>query len=180
MWSPSSTKWGKSFKPPEAPEQRLAELFNVNHFILSQSQPYIVPFIQGPNIGSNSIISKVFTFTGSEIRFRVAQLSRMGLAPNFISALFEEKLHGHITISPPLSHTDFATIFGNPTSESLEYWILKGQQSTWPFLGIIRNRTLIERALNSVKQQLADELDEKRIKSGGARGSNKKRTQSIG
>ena len=43
---------------------------------------------------------------------------------------------------------DFITLFSSPTYESLEYWILKGEQSTWPHLATIRNRLMIEVALD--------------------------------
>jgi TAG lipase/lysophosphatidylethanolamine acyltransferase len=180
VWSPSSG-WTTTTSHKESPEQRLAELFNVNHFILSQSQPYIVPFLaQGPK-GSKSILSRIFAFTGSEIRFRITQLTRLKLVPLALASIFEERLQGNITINPPLSTNDFTTIFGNPTSQSLSYWILKGEQSTWPHLHMIKCRTMVEQALNSVKMEQGV-MKEGRRNSVDARAKLilKKRTQSIG
>jgi TAG lipase/lysophosphatidylethanolamine acyltransferase len=148
VWSPASIKFGSLYYESESPEQRLAELFNVNHFILSQAQPYIAPFLaQGPKNSkaeSSSVLQKLLTFVSSELRFRMSQLSRMGLISSSVGSLFDSKIQGHITIAPPLSSLDFYTIFGNPTYQSLSYWITKGQQSTWPFLAMIKNSTLIE------------------------------------
>lgn len=180
VWSPSSG-WTTTVSHKESPEQRLAELFNVNHFILSQSQPYIVPFLASSSNGPKSIISRIFAFTGSEIRFRITQLARLGLVPQAIASIFEERLQGNITINPPLSTTDFTTIFGNPTAQSLNYWILKGEQSTWPHLQMIKSRIMVEQALNGVK------LDFENVKEGrrnsavnGVKMVLTKRTQSIG
>jgi TAG lipase/lysophosphatidylethanolamine acyltransferase len=180
VWSPSSG-WTTTFSHKESPEQRLAELFNVNHFILSQSQPYIVPFLAQGSNNSKSIISRIFTFTGSEIRFRISQLARLKLVPKAIASIFEERLQGNITINPPLSTTDFTTIFGNPTSQSLSYWILKGEQSTWPHLHMIKSRIMVEQALNSVKMELEAMKEGKRnTVEYSAKLMLKKRTQSIG
>ncbi|KAJ2984490.1 hypothetical protein HDV02_001087, partial [Globomyces sp. JEL0801] len=85
--------------------QRLAELFNVNHFILSQAQPYIAPFLsKSPksNSAMTNIVHKALTFTSSEIRFRMTQLARLGLIPQSLGSLFDLKIHGHVTIAPPL------------------------------------------------------------------------------
>jgi TAG lipase / lysophosphatidylethanolamine acyltransferase len=148
VWSPASIKFGTLYYELESPEQRLAELFNVNHFILSQAQPYIAPFLaKGPRNSkpdTSTILQKILTFVSSELKFRMGQLSRMGLINSSISSLFEARIQGHITIAPPLSSTDFYTIFGNPTFQALNYWIIKGQQSTWPFLAMIKNSTMIE------------------------------------
>jgi TAG lipase/lysophosphatidylethanolamine acyltransferase len=71
-----------------------------------------------------------------------------------ITELFEQKIEGHVTIAPPLSDKDFFTIFSNPTHRSLSYWVLKGEQSTWPLLCMIKNRCIIERKLYQVKLKL--------------------------
>lgn len=163
VWSPSRIKWGGLARSGEreAPEQRLAELFNVNHFLLSQSQPYIAPFLDhdSPNKNgrkSSSFLSRIFRFTSSEIQFRINQLSKLGAIPDMISGLFEQKIEGNVTIAPPLSDKDFFTIFSTPTHRSLSYWVLKGEQSTWPLISMIKNRTCLERKLYQVKMKLED------------------------
>jgi TAG lipase/lysophosphatidylethanolamine acyltransferase len=53
-WTPSASNYTNPITPsffsygvvsPETPLTRLSELFNVNHFIVSQANPYIVPFM---------------------------------------------------------------------------------------------------------------------------------------
>ena len=73
-----------------------------------------------------------------------------------ISGLFEQKIEGNVTIAPPLSDKDFFTIFSTPTHRSLSYWVLKGEQSTWPLISMIKNRTCLERKLYQVKMKLED------------------------
>lgn len=53
-WTPSASNYTNPITPsffsygtggPETPLTRLSELFNVNHFIVSQANPYLVPFM---------------------------------------------------------------------------------------------------------------------------------------
>ena len=85
VWSPASVKASYFAKyliiTSESPEQQLAELFNVNHFILSQSQPFIAPFFAAGQTGEhkNSMISKITNFVASEILFRISQVGYCNL-----------------------------------------------------------------------------------------------------
>ncbi|KAJ3261736.1 hypothetical protein HK103_004687 [Boothiomyces macroporosus] len=181
VWSPTSIKWGNTYADNDSPDQRLAELFNVNHFILSQAQPYIAPFLRkGPRITGRNFFQKILAFISSEIRFRMTQLARIGLIPKSVGSLFDLKIVGHVTIAPALSSLDFYTIFGNPTYESLSYWIKKGEKSTWPFLEMIRCRLMIEMKLYEVKQQQSALMNELRTNVFDLKNIMKKRTQSIG
>ncbi|KAI8927956.1 acyl transferase/acyl hydrolase/lysophospholipase [Entophlyctis helioformis] len=161
IWSPSSIKWNHTGHGSESPEARLAELFNVNHFIVSQASPYIVPFLEarGPRNENESTASMVMHMIHNEVRHRMNQLGEMGIVPQSIQALFGQKAQGHVTIAPQLSSMDFYTIFSNPTFASLSYWIVKGEQSTWPNMSLIKNRTIIELTLadvcTRVKQNIA-------------------------
>ncbi|KAJ3279398.1 hypothetical protein HDU76_009521, partial [Blyttiomyces sp. JEL0837] len=73
-WSPSTVKWADSSYDSESPESRLAELFDVNHFIVSQANPYIAPFLsKGPQESKDGLIGKTLGFVSSEIRHRLHQ-----------------------------------------------------------------------------------------------------------
>jgi TAG lipase/lysophosphatidylethanolamine acyltransferase len=58
------------------------------------------------------------------------------------------KKQGNVTIAPHISSADFYTLFSSPTANSLYYWILRGEQATWPFLTLIQSRTSIELSLD--------------------------------
>ena len=76
------------------------------------------------------------------------------MIPDLLASLVEGRMEGNITIAPPLSSDDFVTIFSNPTHQSLSYWVLKGEQATWPYICMIKNRCAIERKLYQVRQKL--------------------------
>ena len=148
----------------ELPESRLAELFNVNHFIVSQATPYIAPFLaRGPqNRSSSGIIGKFKSVLSLELKHRMhqvivyiqftLQLADMKLIPRSLLRLVDQKVQAGITIAPPLTSIDFYTLFSSPTASSMHYWILKGEQATWPFLSLIKSRTVIELALENGKR----------------------------
>ncbi|KAH6574296.1 hypothetical protein BASA60_005586 [Batrachochytrium salamandrivorans] len=145
-WCPSATNGAHVANPiVENPEKRLAELFNVNHFIVSQASPYISPFIMA---SSRSFFRKIEGLFFSELRYRLGQLGEIRLVPQFILSLFGHKLQGHVTIAPELTSMDFYTLFNSPTYTTLSYWILKGEKSTWPSMSLISNRLMIEIALD--------------------------------
>ncbi|KAI8802845.1 acyl transferase/acyl hydrolase/lysophospholipase [Cladochytrium replicatum] len=172
-WSPSTIKWSDSTFAieGESPEIRLAELFNVNQFILSQASPFIAPFVPRDIAGSlgarriirrsakTGILAKVVTFVSSEISFRMSQFAQLGILPKMFRRIFDQTFQPHITISPTLSSWDYYTIFSNPTHATLKYWLLKGEQATWPFLSLIRCRTEIEYCLDDVLRDVRDGID---------------------
>ncbi|KAI9004738.1 acyl transferase/acyl hydrolase/lysophospholipase [Gaertneriomyces semiglobifer] len=148
-WVPSATTWTDVACESDSPEVKLAEQFNVNHFILSQANPYIAPFLpKGPQGQRDSFTDKVRLFLSSEIRYRLNQLGHFGLIPQALQTLFEAKMQGHITVAPALNSRDFYELFSNPTHASINYWIHKGYSSTWPYLSLIKHRVIIEMTLN--------------------------------
>ena len=91
-WSPSEVEWDVKFVDEmELPESRLAELFNVNHFIVSQATPYIAPFLssslQNRKEGNNSpgILGKMVTFLTLEFRHRIYQVFQNNLTTSLLN-----------------------------------------------------------------------------------------------
>ncbi|CAG8515048.1 9391_t:CDS:10 [Scutellospora calospora] len=132
----------------ESPLTRLSELFNVNHFIVSQANPCMVPFMSKEQTTRTSFLVKCGHFLSTEIKHRIVQLEQMHILPRRLRGIVDEKVSGDVTIVPSITIADFKKLFSSPTYESLGYWILKGEQSTWPLLALIRNRCMIELVLD--------------------------------
>ncbi|KAE8145910.1 acyl transferase/acyl hydrolase/lysophospholipase [Aspergillus avenaceus] len=137
----------------ESPLSRIAELFNVNHFIVSQARPYLVPFLRSDvNLldrrptGQWSITRSLMRLVAAEIRHRLRQLDFIGLLPQALARLLiEETIPGpNLTLVPDLSMKDFTKLFQNPDKESLAHWILKGERGTWPAVSALKVRCVIE------------------------------------
>ncbi|PYH40613.1 triacylglycerol lipase family protein [Aspergillus saccharolyticus JOP 1030-1] len=153
----------------ESPLSRVAELFNVNHFIVSQARPYLIPFLRsdgGGSGGSSSSINnnnnilirrpassqpnpavRYFTrLVMGEIRHRFRQLDYLGLLPTALARIvLEESIPGpSITLVPDLTLRDFTKIFENPSKESLAHWSRKGERGVWPAVSALKVRCVIE------------------------------------
>lgn len=137
----------------ESPMNRIAELFNVNHFIVSQARPYIAPFLQSdlsspkPGYAGRKNFSTVFLkVLYMEIQHRLHQLDSLGyLSSSSRRFLMDETVPGpSLTIVPEVNLTDFSKLLENPSRESLDYWILKGEKSVWPAVGALKIRMVVE------------------------------------
>ena len=150
---------------PQPPLQRLAELFNVNNFVISQTRPYVFPFIWAQRATVDTpALGKLVRFVINEGLHCLARLIRIGLLPSVIRrALMDEavpssadtfaKLH----ITPQVRIRDVFSMFELPTLDSLQKWSRIGEESTWPFLCQLNVRCSVEfemdRAFDSVNRR---------------------------
>ena len=135
------------------PLSRVAELFNVNHFIVSQARPYIAPFL-APSLhhtasrrtSSVSIRDKVMRLLMLEIQHRLTQLDTLGyLPPSIRRLLLDETIPGlSWVLVPKVSWRDFLRLLRNPTRAEIDYWILRGERSVWPSIGALKIRCTVE------------------------------------
>ncbi len=146
----------------DSPLSRVAELFNVNHFVVSQARPYIAPFLrsdlQHPDnprqARRTGVISPLIRLMTLEIHHRLSQLDSLGLLPTSIRRLLiDETVPGaSLTLVPNLHASDFLKLVETPTKESLEYWILHGERSVWPAVSALKVRCAIEVELDRCYQ----------------------------
>ncbi|KAG5974294.1 hypothetical protein E4U55_008236 [Claviceps digitariae] len=148
-----------SYTDRDSPLQRIAELFNVNHFIVSQARPYLIPFLQsdmhGPSlVESRSKITRLSAFmvrmVGLEVRHRLRQLDTLQLLPSSIRRfLVDERIPAaSMTLVPEVTGGDFVRLLETPTRETLNYWILRGERSVWPAVAALKIRCAVENELD--------------------------------
>jgi len=117
--------------------KRISELFNVNTFIVSQTNPHIIPFISEEKVSKSRFsfwrIFKNLVF--SEIRHRFMQIQSLGLLSNTVSkylSVFTQEYKGDITILPVPRWIDYFKILSNPTQEDIERCKIFGARRTFP------------------------------------------------
>lgn len=178
-WAPADTTdfhhWtSTSYSDRDSPLRRVAELFNVNHFIVSQARPYLIPFLQSDMHGPSMLETRNKTtqmsgflvrMVGLELRHRLRQLDTLGLLPVSIRRfLVDEQIPAaYMTLVPEVSVSDFVRLLETPTRESLNYWILRGERSVWPAVSALRIRTHVENELDRSYQVV------RKLKAGGLR-----------
>jgi TAG lipase/steryl ester hydrolase/phospholipase A2/LPA acyltransferase len=170
-WNPSPQRWIDGSVDNDIPMTRLAEMFNVNHFIVSQVNPHVVPFLVKDEaaIGeaarnSTSSIAPGPTWLGSlshlakgEALHRMHTLADMGILPNLLTktvSVLSQKYSGDITIFPEISYAHFPRMLSNPTKDFMHQAMLSGERATWPKMSIIKNHCAIELALDDAVQKL--------------------------
>ena len=164
-------KWIDGSVDNDLPMQRLSEMFNVNHFIVSQVNPHVIPFlvkdkdmdIDGQDLDKKSFRPSPSWFRGlslfakTEVIHRMTMLSDAGVMPNILTklaAVLSQTYSGDITILPEVSFIDFPTVLSNPTPEFMRDTMLRGERATWPKLSRIRNHCAIELSLDNALNQV--------------------------
>lgn len=150
---------------------RLAEMFNVNHFIVSQVNPHVVPFLikdednldEEARRSTTSIVpgptwfNSISHLAKSEALHRMHTLAEFGIFPNILTktvSVLSQRYSGDITIFPEISYAHFPRMLSNPTPGFMRQAMLSGERATWPRLSIVKNHCAIELALDDAVQQL--------------------------
>ena len=170
-WNPSPQRWIDGSVDNDLPMTRLAEMFNVNHFIVSQVNPHVVPFLvkeedsitqeaqqsSGTVAAGPSWLNSAAELARGEALHRMHTMAEVGILPNTLGkviSMLSQKYSGDITIMPEISYADFPRILSNPTPEFMQQAMLCGERATWPKLSRIKNHCAIELALDDAVQKL--------------------------
>ena len=167
-WNPTPQRWIDGSVDNDLPMTRLAEMFNVNHFIVSQVNPHVVPFLakdeqilaQDARDDRNYGPGWIYTLTNlakDEALHRMHVLAELGIFPNLVTkcrSVLSQKYSGDITILPEIDYKDFSRILKNPTPDFMVQACLCGEQATWPKLSRIRNHCAVELELDAAVQKL--------------------------
>jgi TAG lipase/steryl ester hydrolase/phospholipase A2/LPA acyltransferase len=172
-WNPTPQHWIDGSVDNDLPMTRLAEMFNVNHFIVSQVNPHVVPFLakddylspdgnnDRPRPGANpdemNWANTLTTLAKEEALHRLQFLAEMGIFPNLVTKLrsvLSQRYSGDITILPEMSLHDLPSLMKNPTSDFMLRSCLAGERATWPKLSRIRDRCATELALDRAVHRL--------------------------
>jgi TAG lipase / lysophosphatidylethanolamine acyltransferase len=154
----------------EAPLKRIGELFNVNHFIVSQTRPYIAPFVRAEQnyAGHSTFLNSLIRLVSGEIFHMLKQLNSIGWLPTpLCRLLMDETIPSNsrwakISLTPDLTFKDLVALFDTPTEHLLDEWIMRGERSVWPAIPELRVRCGIEfeleRAYESVRRRSPEQM----------------------
>ncbi|KNE58764.1 hypothetical protein AMAG_04317 [Allomyces macrogynus ATCC 38327] len=154
-WNPSGHRWIDGSVESDLPMQKLSELFNVNHFIVCQVNPHVVPFLHKGLVKSvfRQACESILTFSRNEFTLRCNQLRELGLLPELlyrVQSIVSQTYQGDLTIIPDLTVTDWLHILTNPTPKAMLEATLKGERATWPKISIMQSHLQIEMALDEM------------------------------
>jgi NTE family protein len=159
-----SQKWVDGSMKSDLPILRLRRLHNVNHTIVSQTNPLVLPFMQLMGTEQDTFLYEPRSLVMSNVRTQLQYAAKIGgrYAPiepirqrlSDAHALLEQDYRGNVTILPRFKMINYLRMAANPTVAEVEDYILEGQRSTWPKLAMIRNQTMISQTLDGCLDRL--------------------------
>jgi TAG lipase / lysophosphatidylethanolamine acyltransferase len=153
----------------EAPLKRIGELFNVNHFIVSQARPYMIPFVQARRFRTGILGRGAGLLRGAsdEVFHWLEQINTMGYLPTPLGRLLMDETipsaseWAKISLTPALSFKDLFRLFDIPTQASLDQWILRGERSVWPAVCELTIRCGVEFELDAAYESVRRRFPER-------------------
>ena len=149
----------------DLPMHRLSELFNVNHFVVSQVNPHVLPFVL-PDTYLTSIVYKLIRYLNREIKQFLVNFSDLKLIPADMRAIMLQKYMGDITFLACPSWYEFFLLLSNPSHEKFLNIMRRSEVNTWKKISAMKSRCLIEFTLDECVRRvrgaalLAQSLDE--------------------
>ena len=162
----------------DLPMQQLSEMFNINHFIISQANPHAFVFAssygQKRSVWKTSLSSYVgalLTFLKDQVRSWLVNLSQC-LGARRIAPLFEtnrlipiqfftqeyEGRSSDISLCPWSSHRSLLSalmhIIYNPSEAEFREWIQAAERETWKYIPSIKSHIAEEMTLDRCVQRL--------------------------
>jgi TAG lipase/steryl ester hydrolase/phospholipase A2/LPA acyltransferase len=154
-------RWIDGSLQGDVPMLRLGRLHNVNHSIVSQANPHVLPFLPRPKAGG--MIALGWQALSSIGQAQIASL--LGISQHLVGGSWRPLLNqahavttqpylGDISIQFPFTPTLYRKIVSNPDPEGLRLFTRLGEQATWPQMAIIRDQTLLARTFDEVIAKL--------------------------
>jgi predicted acylesterase/phospholipase RssA len=165
-----SRQWVDGSLSDDLPGKRLSRLYGVNHFIASQVNPHVLPFVseKGQAKGFRQLYMGITSQTTKHIFSNVLKHTTdsmsspaLGYFLTQVHALVAQDYSAHINISPNFKSLNPWKIFSNPETSDIIKLVKAGEQATWPKIEWIRNCTKISRTLDNIIEKL--EAEEMRV-----------------
>ena len=148
-------RWIDGSMLSDIPSSRVGRLHNVNHFIVSQTNPHVVPFVSGHQKGPygfvRGLVARSIHRQGVQVTAALRDLagrSRWSPAVDVAHALWAQAYRGDIDIVPPVPARTYLRLVSNPTAAELDRYVLDGERGAWPALARVRDATRLSRALS--------------------------------
>ncbi|MBF0100734.1 MAG: DUF3336 domain-containing protein [Desulfobacterales bacterium] len=155
-------KWIDGSVHSDIPMMRISRIHNVNHFIVSQANPHVLPFITHRH--EKGIVPFLKHLFSSMIHAHTAEL--LEVARDMTGnqswrplldkayAISKQTYLGDINIHFPFNPLLYRKIASNPSPKDLDMYIKLGERATWPRISAIRDQTRISHVFEQIIQKL--------------------------
>ena len=159
-----SRKWVDGSLSDDLPAKRLARIYGVNHFIVSQVNPHVFPFVSDTrrDTGLVSTMKSVSGRTAREWLNAGATLLEKPLSwnptinrlTNVGLSIINQDYVGDINILPDTKVFNPLKLLAHRSVEEIVDLIEMGERATWPKIEMIRIQTKISRKLDRILREL--------------------------
>lgn len=163
QWIPISKTFTDGTIGADIPKKTISSLFNIKNFIVSQVNPFVVPFLKKTR-KKNSLIfvfykiwDSLVQFVFSEFRHRIEQMDQLFLVPKKFVLFYNlllQKYTGDVNVVPELGFWDYFGVLDNPNKEGFRKGVLKGRGVGFGVLGQVRGFMEVEKVLKYYDLQL--------------------------
>ena len=152
-----SRRWIDGSFSQDLPERRLARMYGVNHFIVSQVMPVLGretkdrPGLRKIASDATVAATKQFVRGCLDVLQRYGRVGpQLGTTLNAANALLEQQFTADINILPGYGLSSLGKLLKILTEEEMEALIKAGERATWPKVPIIDTTTRIGRTLDTI------------------------------
>lgn len=156
-------KWVDGAVTDDLPAKRLARLYGVNHFIVSQTNPFVIPFIRDDQrrghvstaVGAAAVqTARIWLNVGANIASKsVWKYPKAHMAMLTTLAIFDQDYLGDINILPPYKLYKPNRLFSRITADEISALMSMGERAAWPQIERIRIQSKIGMTLKRVREQ---------------------------
>lgn len=158
-----SRKWVDGSVSDDLPAKRLARLYGVNHYVVSQTNPHVIPFVSDGHRKQNAL--GLLTEAGRRstrewfnavtlIADRVDKRnSWVTQGTSLLRSVVNQDYVGDINILPDYKFLNPMKLLAFPGEKQMRQLIASGERCTWPKLEMIRLQTQISRTLDGIFTQ---------------------------
>jgi TAG lipase/steryl ester hydrolase/phospholipase A2/LPA acyltransferase len=155
-----SRKWVDGSLSHDLPGKRLSRLYGVNHFLVSQVNPHIFPFVTDAK-GDHSLMSTITLATKRTAREWINATASilekpLSLSPavnritNVALGIINQDYVGDINILPEKQFFNPLKLLAHRSTEEIMDLIAMGEKATFPKIEMIRVQTKISRTLSEI------------------------------
>lgn len=159
------SRWIDGSVHEDIPKEKVNRLHNVNHYIVSQTNPHVLPFldddmdekgllpfiqdvvIKGPMVQLEHFL---------ELVHQHFELPGLGSVVKKAHSIARQTYSGDITIYPEGHLRNLGRTFSNFGPVEIEKIFWEGRRSTWPKIERIRNTTQISRTFDDCLRSLSE------------------------
>lgn len=163
-----SRKWVDGAVSEDLPAKRLSRLYGVNHFIVSQTNPMVLPFISDGTAtpGPLGTYGKAFGSAGlaffnaglDSLKGPLAHAPMLERAANMSRSLINQRYTGDINIIPDYRVVDPRKLLSLRSESEVMDLIRAGERAAWKRLEMVRVQSMISRSLDRIVPALEHRL----------------------